>query len=343
MRTWKLITYETFLSPGLMEYCWYRASERKRNRESVKKMKLKSEQKKLMQELRDGTYTPELCRNMQKYDKNANKWRDISCPAFRDQIVHWMVVTMLRGYMENTFIQHNVANIPGRGLSYGNKLLKHWSQQKGTKYVIQMDIKKYYPSINISILMGKLRKKIRDVRFLALIEKILYKESPNGIGLTLGSYLNLWLALFYLNDLDHIMKEQFKVKFYIRYVDDIVILTNKKKEAVKILNFAQDYVKTLGLEIKTAGKGKAKIYKWTDDRFVDMLGTRTYRNKQVLRRNIYLKIRRKIATTRRNITPHNARSLLSYKGMVQHSDCANLHSELVQFIKEEKLKKVASL
>lgn len=242
MRTWKQITYDKLLDQELMQYCWQNASKGKRHRKSVQSMNNPAEQAKLIEELRNETYTPELCRKMTKWDKNAKKVREISCPAFRDQMVHWALVTLIRPYFESTFIQHNVANIPNRGLGYGNLLIKHWSQQRGTKYVLKMDIKKYYPSISIPILMSKLKEKIRDVKIIALIEKILYREAPNGIGITLGSYLNLWLALFYLDELDHIIKERFKVKFYLRYVDDMLILAKTKREAQRILKFVNEYL-----------------------------------------------------------------------------------------------------
>lgn len=343
MKTWKDVTYKALLDESLMSFSWKNASKGKRKRSSVKKMNLPEEQFKLMQELRDETYVPKPCRKMRKYDKNAKKWRDIACPAFRDQIVHWMIVTILKPHFESTFIKHNIANIENRGLSYGNKLLRHWSQERETKYVLKMDIKKYYPSINISILIGKLRKKIRDVKFLNLIEKILYTESPNGVGLTLGSYLNLWLALFLLDELDHKIKEEYKIKHYLRYVDDMLILTKTKRKAKQLMKFVSEFLKPLKLKIKMFGKGKAKIYKWTKYRFIDMLGTKTYRNKQILRKNIYLKIRKKLSLTQKHTTPHNARSTLSYKGVVQYSSCIKFYDIINKNIINLNLKKVANL
>ena len=342
MKTWKAVTYEGLLDPELIEFSWQKASEGKRGRKSVKRMSKASEQAKLIEELRNETYEPVLCRNMQKWDKNANKMRDISCPAFKDQMVHWALMTLMKPYMEREFIKHNVANVPGRGLSYGNKMIKHWSHKRGTKYVLKMDVTKYYPSIDIPILMGKLKKKIRDTRIIALIEKTLYKEAPYGTGLTLGSYLNLWLALFYLDELDHIIKEKFGVKFFIRYVDDMLILVKTKRMAQKLLAFISNFLHSLKLRIKDKGKGKSKIYEWTRERFVDMLGMRTYRSKQVIRRNIYLKIRRLMDKVKKKRTPHKARSIMSYKGILQHSDCIYLYKEMQRDIKRYKLKELVA-
>jgi len=344
MKTWKDVTYENLLNEELISYCYTQASKGKRGRKSVIKMSKKKEQLKLLNELKEGIYKPTLCRKMTKWDKNSKKNRDISCPAFKDQIVHWMIVTLMKPHFESTFIKHNVANVPGRGLSYGNLLLKHWSQQKGTKYVLKMDIRKFYPNINIPVLIDKLKIKIRDIKIIGLIELLLYTESPGGTGVSLGSYLNLWLALFFLDDLDHIIKERFKVKFYLRYVDDMLILTKTKKESKNLLKFIEKYLSDIQLEIKESGKGKAKIYKWTDDRFIDMLGTKTYRNKQVLRSHVYLNINRQVNKIKnRGKDPHLARSVLSYKGIAQYSDCVNLYSNIETIIKKYNLKEVANL
>lgn len=344
MKTWKDVTYDRLLDEELIDYCWAQASKGKRKRKSVQNMKTKKEQLKLLSELKEEVYKPQACRKMSKWDKNAKKTRDISCPAFRDQIVHWAIVTLLKPHFEQTFIKHNIANIPGRGLSYGNLLLKHWSRQKGTKYVLKMDIRKFYPTINIPILINKLKTKVRDKKFIALIELLLYTESPEGIGLSLGSYLNLWLALFFLDELDHIIKERFQVKFYLRYVDDILILTKTKKEAKSLFKFIKNYLSTMKLEIKESGKGKAKIYKWTDDRFVDMLGTKTYRNKQILRKHIYLNIKHQLSKVeKKGKDPHLARSVLSYKGIVQYSSCRKFYSEIEYVINKKSLKEVANL
>ena len=344
MKTWKDVTYERLIDEELLSYCWTEASRGKRQRESVKKMYRKEEQLKLLNELKTETYKPTLCRKMSKWDKNAKKMREISCPEFKDQMVHWAIVTLLKPHFEATFIKHNVANVPTRGLSYGNLLLKNWSQQKGTKYVLKMDIRKFYPNIDISLLVAKLKIKVRDKKIISLIELLLYTESPNGVGVTLGSYLNLWLALFFLDDLDHTMKEKFKVKFFLRYVDDILILTKTKREAQKHLKFIKKYLVDLKLEIKENGKGKAKIYKWTDENFIDMLGTKTYRNKQILRGHIFLNINRQINKVEKNgKDPHLARSVLSYKGMVQHSDCIKFYRKIENIIIKNRLKEVANL
>ena len=341
MKTWKDITYDRLLDPELMSYCWDNASKGKRKRASVQKMNNTKAQLHLIATLRNETYRPQMCRSMTKWDKNAKKMRDISCPAFRDQMVHWALVTLMRPHFESIFIQHNVANIPNRGLSYGNKIIKHWSQKRGTKYVLKMDVRKYYPSIPISILIDKLKLKIRDVKIINLIELILYTEALNGIGVTLGSYLNLWLASFYFDEFDHIMKEKFQLKYYLRYVDDILVLTKTKKEAQKVSQFIREYLATMCLEIKENGKGKMKIYKWNKARFVDMLGMKTYRNRQVLRGKTYLNIRRRLAQVKKNPTPHIARSILSYKGMAQHSDCRLFHQKIENVIKNYKLKEIS--
>jgi hypothetical protein len=124
----------------------------------------------------------------------------------------------------------------------------------------------------------------------------------------------------------------------------MLILTKTKKESKNLLKFIEKYLSDIQLEIKESGKGKAKIYKWTDDRFIDMLGTKTYRNKQVLRSHVYLNINRQVNKIKnRGKDPHLARSVLSYKGIAQYSDCVNLYSNIETIIKKYNLKEVANL
>lgn len=344
MNTWKDITFEKFATLENLKISYEMASKGKRKRLSVKNMKDPIIQQLLLNDLRTGRYYPRPQREMVKYDKNAKKKRVISCPAFRDQIVHWMLVETLRERFMQHFIKHSVANIPGRGISYGTKLIKHWSQQRGTKWVLQLDIKKYYHNIDVEMLVKKFASKIRDRQIMDLIKTILYHDSGEARkGITLGSYFNQWCALFYLSDLDHFVKEQIGCGFYLRYVDDMLLLFSSKRKALAALSRIKSELSKLGLQVKESGSGKVKIFRWGDYHFIDMLGYRTYRNgKQTLRRSNYLSTRRLCDRVDSGVfTPHHARSLLSKKGFFDHSDCRKVIDRINRTINKNKLKEAA--
>ncbi len=343
MNTWKDVTFQRLAKMENLRYAYHMARKRKAKRESVVRMGEPKAQKYLLGQLIDGSYYPRDQKVMVKYDKNAKKERLISCPAFRDQVVHWMLVETMRDRFMQHFIQHSVANIVGRGVGYGKDLLKHWSQQRGTKWVLQLDIRKYYHNIDVDLLIDMYASKIRDENILDLIRTILYHDSNDEKkGITLGSYFNQWCALFYLSDFDHFVKEVVRCEYYLRYVDDMVLLFPSRRRAAKALRMIEKELGKLGLEIKRSGPGKVKIFQWSGH-FIDMLGYRTYRNgKQTLRRNNYLSTRRLCdRIDSGSFTPKHARSLLARKGFFQHSDCALMLDRICRTIHTNRLKEVA--
>lgn len=140
------------------------------------------------------------------------------------------------------------------------------------------------------MLIEKLRKTIHDDRFLDVIINVIRTCDK---GLPLGFYTSQWFANWYLQKLDHYIKEVLKVKYYIRYMDDIVIFYSNKRLLHKIKDSITEYLSQMKLGIKknwqifrfhtTKNKGRA----------LDFLGFKFYRNKVVLRKTILLRIKRK--------------------------------------------------
>lgn len=89
-----------------------------------------------------------------------------------------------------------------------------------------MDIKKFYPSINHAVLKRILKKKIKDKKLLKLLGEVI--DSADGV--LIGNYLSQFFANLYMAYFDHWVKEELKVKYYYRYADDIVILSDNKNQ-----------------------------------------------------------------------------------------------------------------
>lgn len=89
-----------------------------------------------------------------------------------------------------------------------------------------MDIRKFYPSVNHDILKAIIRKKIKDDDLLWLLDEII--DSADGV--PIGNYLSQFFANLYMAYFDHWVKEELKVKYYYRYADDIVLLSNSKDQ-----------------------------------------------------------------------------------------------------------------
>jgi hypothetical protein len=110
-----------------------------------------------------------------------------------------------------------------------------------------LDIEKYSPSIDNEILKNIIRRKIKDVRLLSLLDTII----DSAQGLPIGNYLSQYFANLYLSGLDHYCKEVLRAQYYIRYCDDIVILHQNKDALHKMYEQIEAYMKQLKLKPKS--------------------------------------------------------------------------------------------
>jgi len=130
-------------------------------------------------------------------------------------------------FME-VFTDFTCASIKGRGIHKASSLIdRHMEDVGETQYCLKIDISKFYPNIDHNILKFLLRKKFKDKKLLKLLDKII-NSTPGNKGVPIGSYLSQFLANFYLAYFDHWLKEEKKVKYVVRYMDDVVILHHSK-------------------------------------------------------------------------------------------------------------------
>ena len=182
----------------------------------------------LYQELENKTY---------KHSKYASfyiqdpKLRRIHKAFVRDRIVHHLVSKYLNSIYDKTFIFDSYSCRINKGTHKAVNRLKQFSlkQSKSNKinfYYLKCDIKKFFNSIDHQILIGILKRKITDKDILNLIKEIINSfQTENKKGIPLGNLTSQYFANIYLNELDQIIKHKFKIKHYIRYTDDFVILT----------------------------------------------------------------------------------------------------------------------
>lgn len=106
---------------------------------------------------------------------------------------------------------------------------------------MKIDVKKFYPTIDHEILKNVIRRKIKDPELLALLDEII-DSVPDGAGVPIGNYLSQFFANLYLTELDHLLKESCRVKYYYRFADDIVVLGSDKETLRGILVFINHYL-----------------------------------------------------------------------------------------------------
>lgn len=238
-------------------------------------------------ELKNQTYLPKPLKTFILRDP---KTRRISKSAFRDWVVHHALVKIIESLFDRTFIHDSCANRIGKGNLFALKRFDNFKRKvskNGTKeaFCLKADIKHYFDEVNHEILINILKKKIVDEKVISLIEKILDNifNRHNSKGMPLGNLTSQFFANVYLNELDYFVKHSLKARFYIRYVDDFIIL-----------HYSQGQLERWKVDIDKFLENKLKIELHPDksrivslSRGIDFVGFRNFYHHRLLRkRNI---------------------------------------------------------
>lgn len=237
-------------------------------------------------------------------------------PYFPDRITHHAVMNILEPVFVSTFTADTYSCIKGKGIhAAANSVKRALKDVDNTQYCLKLDIRKFYPSIDHSILKQLLRKKIKDNDLLWLLDEII--ESTDG--LPIGNYLSQYFANFYLTYFDHWMKETKCVKYYFRYADDLVILSDNKPYLHNLLFEIRQYLnENLKLEIKR----NYQVFP-VDARGIDFVGYVFYHTHTLLRKSIKQNFARMLKKRR------NDKSIASYNGWASHCNSKNLMKKLL--------------
>lgn len=224
--------YDKIIDKNNIKRAIINSSKCKRKRKTVLKVynNIDNYTDKIYKMLNDKSYIPSKYKISLIYDSGNKKFREISKPRyFSDQVIHYCIMQVLEPILMKKFYLYSCGSIPGRGTSFGHKHLRRWLDNDilNTKYCLKMDIRKFYPSINKEIMKDKFSKIIKDKDTLWLINSIVDSDC---VGIPLGNYTSGWFSNFFLTDLDKYIKEKLYAKYYIRYVDDLVILDSNKKQ-----------------------------------------------------------------------------------------------------------------
>lgn len=289
--------------------------------------------------LLDETYVPSNPEQTILYEKISAKERVISkIPFYPDQIIGHAVIQTIMPIITRGLYRYTCSNIPGRGTIFAKRSCERFIRKdpRNSKYCLKMDITKFYPSISQSLLKQKLRRVIKDGKLLRLLDKII-EIVPSG--LPIGTYTSQWLSNFYLQDLDHFIKEKCLVKYYLRYADDLVLLGSNKRRLYKVKHEIDSF---LDLQIKN----NWKIFRIDDRHCVDFVGYKIYRHRTAIRKRIFRNIRRlmlriiKKIDNHKKITSKEARSFFSYYGYIKNSDSYYLNHTYLKDINIYRMKRV---
>ena len=221
----------------------------KRNRTSVSRFDYLADLNllNLKSHLIKNSYRPGKYRHFWAYDP---KLRQISAPAFVDRIVHHALCQIIEPIFDHSFIYDSYACRHGKGNHQAMKRLQAFLRKPGITYALKCDISKYFASINQQILLQLIKKKIADPKVLALLQTIIssyqnpVQQDPNNPkGIPIGNLTSQLFANIYLNELDRYVKQTLRQKYYLRYVDDFIILGKNKNDLKKVYRAIRQFLK----------------------------------------------------------------------------------------------------
>lgn len=242
--------------------------------------------KRLHRELHSGTYQPRPYFEFTVYEP---KPRLIRAPAFRDIVVQHAIYRLIYPIFDRSFISTSFACRKG----YGTHLASDYTQRAlrgcgGDLYTLKLDVRKFFYSIDRAILRRLVERKIKDRRFVDIM--MAFADMDQSVGIPIGNLLSQIYALIYLNPVDHFIKRTLKIRRYLRYVDDMVLVGLTRLQCLKlrarIVNFLRDRLH-LGLSKSSIQKVK---------RGVNFVGYRTWASRRFIRKYSLYKFGKRIRT-----------------------------------------------
>lgn len=361
-----LLNQEVFSFKNIYR-AYFSCRKNKRNTSNALKFELDWENNllKLEEELKNKTYYPgpSIC-----FAVNDPTCREIFAADFRDRTIHHLLVNQIETLGEKSFIYDSFACRKNKGMHEAVNRLnslchKISSNYRKETFYAQLDISGFFMNIDHYILYEILTKLVEkqkfskkwkdDILWLAGViifhkptdnytikgnrkllkeipdRKSLFKSLPHK-GLPIGNYSSQFFGNLYLNELDQFLKRKLKCRYYLRYVDDFIILGEDREKLIKLSQEINTFLKKeLGLELNPT---KTKIE--NIEKGIDFLGYVIRKNYILSRKRVVRKFRKKVKVIK-NINLFNSEnplevfiselsSLNSYYGHLNHANAYGL-------------------
>jgi len=225
------------------------------------------------------------------------KTRKISKSDFRDRVVHHALCNIIEPILEKKFIHDSYANQKGKGTLAAIKRFEQFNRKVSRNntrdcFVLKADIRHYFDTVDHKTLVRMISRKINDEKVLLLIKTMLenHKTNSPGKGMPLGNLTSQFFANVYLNELDQFVKHKLRVRHYIRYVDDFVIIGSSEQILDGYKTKIDEFLKEmLSLELHP---DKSKIRKI--ERGIGFLGLRIFPHHKILKKRNIRKFQMKL-------------------------------------------------
>ena len=288
----------------------------------------------LSQKLKDQTYQHG---NYQEFYVHDPKLRHIHKACVQDRVVHHLVSKTLEEIFDPTFYAHSYSCRKGKGthkaIESFIKLARKASNNNTSKlFVLKCDIRKFFASVDHSVLISLLAKKIHDKDFIWLLNGIIesYRTETDPVGMPIGNLTSQLFANIYMDPLDQYVKHFLKAKYYIRYADDFVFMSNNQEYLQNILTQVGCFLKE---ELKlTLHPNKVEICNYYLG--VDFLGYVIFPKfilpRTTTKKRMFRKLAEKVNQVKEGRASPEAlnQTLQSYLGFLSHCNGYNLSQEV---------------
>ena len=278
------------------------------------------------------TLNRDLLQNKYKHGQYESFWifdpkpRKIHKAVVCDRLLHHAIYRVLYPFFAKTFISDSYSCQNKKGTHKAIKRFRDFAYEVSknntkTCWVLKCDIKKFFASIDHDVSLGTLSEYIHDRETIGLLGKIIgsFNSGKKGVGLPLGNLTSQLFVNIYMNEFDQFVKHKLRVKHYVRYADDFVVLSTDKlwlSELIPITKLFLDSELKLSLHpdkvcIKTLASG------------VDFLGWVHFTDHRVLRTTTKKRMFKRLEITQSKET------LNSYLGLMKHGNTNKLRNEIL--------------
>ncbi len=313
-------TYENIISVENLLGAWCEFVKGKRKRYDVQEFELYLMDHILLlhQELLDKTYRHGFYHAFKISDP---KPRHIHKASVRDRVLHHALYQRLYPFFDKKFIADSYSCRLNKGTHKAIERFRKYyylvsKNNTETVWVLKCDIRKFFASIDQSILMDIFKRHVSNHDIVWLIQKVVesFSSGEVGKGLPLGNLTSQLLVNIYMNEFDQFVKHGLKVRYYIRYADDFVMLSNDKKELEELLSKLSKFLE----EKLKLSLHPDKVFIKTLASGIDFLGWIHFPHHRVLR----------TATKRRMLNRLNEKNTDSYLGLLKHGNAYKLRQQL---------------